>query len=88
MGRPGLDGDDAHRVGDDVVEVSSDAQPLGRDRAALVLGLLLDEAAGFLGPLLGLMVGLVELLLASRTAGPQVLSGQPGHRDGEQGADP
>ena len=88
VGDAGLDGDDAHRVGDDVVEVAGDPQPLGADRPAFLLRLLLDEATCLVGCLLGLSVGLVELVAASGPAGLQVLPGQPGHGDGEQGTDP
>jgi len=47
------------------VEVAGDPQPLGADRQALLLRLLLDEATCLVGSLLGLSVGLVELVAAS-----------------------
>ena len=83
-----LHGDHAHRVGDDVVEIAGDPQALGADRPPLLLRLLLDQTAGFVGLLLGLAVGLVELVAAPGAAGLQVLSGQPRHCHGEEGADP
>ena len=73
----GLDGDDAHRVGHDVVQVAGDPHPLRADRPARLLGLLFHLAMGF-----------VELVAPPSPAGAQVLAGQPGDRHGQDSADP
>ena len=73
----GLHGDHAHRVRDHIVKVPGDPEPL-----------LTDRPAALVCPLLGEALGLLELGLTPCAERTQVLPGQPGHRDGEYGADP
>jgi hypothetical protein len=73
----GLDSDHAHRVGDHVVEVPGNPEPLLADRPSALVHALLSQPLG---------VG--KLLVSPRPARPQVLPGQPGNRDREDRADP
>ena len=73
----GLHGDHAHRVRDHIVKVPGDPEPLLTNRPAALVRPLLDEA-----------LGLLELELTPCAERTQMLPGQPGHGDGEYGADP